>query len=1288
MPEHIDPRFGRDRNERSVLDTSKARNQRCFNTGLGASRCLLFCVLCLCVALSNAATKAPPVSPPPREQIEVLIISSSDPDLPDVAAMVEQTETHILEGSNKPVHFSFEYIESSASLAEPARERAMASYLVQKYHGQTFDLVIAIDEETVAFSEKIRAQLFPDAALLFFVTDPENSSSWLDPKVGRTGVVRKLNFLATLELALRQNPGTSHVVVVSGSSDGEKRAARIAHDQFRKYESNLEFEYLTDLQFSDLGPRLANVQPDSIIIFLDFVTDSHGQQFIPARILPALSRSANRPIYGTFSSVVGAGAVGGSVADLSEVGRILGNDGLRILKGDKAEKIPVAMGDYQHYVIDWRQLHRWGIPEARLPKESEVRYWEYSPWELYRWRILGILAVVLVESLLIVLLLGNIARRKQAESALRESAAREQARAKELETVLDAVPMPVRIAHDDACRWMTGNRAAHEQARVPVGQNFSSSAPPGERPHYRLMEDGTWVTADSLPMQRAAATGRPVFGRALTVVYEDGSERETVENAVPLLDEAGKPRGAVGTSIDVTDLKQAERALRESELRFRTVFERSPVGIALVDSRTGQTLQVNPKFCEISGRGVDELLGIDFRSITHPGEIAEYGEPRQQLVEQKATSYEVEEKYARPDGSERWVRILVVPLWVEGETRRWQMALVEDITERKAAEEARFRLAAIVESSDDAIISKNLDGIIVSWNRGAEHIFGYTTAEAVGQPILIIVPPDFVEEEKTLLQKTRTGGRIEHYETVRLTKQGKKINVSLTMSPVKDVTDKIVGVSKIAHDITERKRVQEELQKSEERFSKAFRQSPMALSLVSARTHRYLDINKTFERTWGYSRSDVIGKSAVELGLWVNPSERTRLTQKLESQGFLREVECEWRTKDGRTLIALASVELTDIGGEPCFLGVFADITDRKRAQQAVLESEKRFRLLANTAPVLIWMSGPDKLCNYFNEPWLEFTGRRLEEELGNGWAKSVHSEDLQKCLDTYTQSFDRKEKFGMEYRLRRHDGEYRWVLDIGVPRFNSDTSFAGYVGCCMDISDLKQARATVIEFSSRLLQAGEEERARIARELHDDINQRLALLANGLQEAEQAASSNKDRPQKENLHDLWQMTNAIATDIQHMSHQLHPSKLQYLGLATTLRDLCHEFAQQHKIAVECVAKGLPDDLQENVSLNLFRTVQESLRNAAKHSQARHVRVELTCESNVVHLRVSDDGVGFDPDDARIHHGLGMVSMRERLRSVGGEFSIWSKPSLGTLVEGWVPATRKLVPSAAESVAD
>jgi PAS domain S-box-containing protein len=1011
--------FDLEQNE-SMFNTSAEQNQRSCNAVVGACRSAVFGILCFVIVPLNVVAKAAPVPHPARQQTEVLFLSSLDPDLPDVAAMIEQTETHILDGSDKPVHFSFEYLESSSSFEDLSRKRATAAYLLQKYHGQTFDLVIAIDEDTVAFTEKIRAKLFPDAALLFFLTDPQNPSSWLNHEPGRTGVIRKSNYLPTLQLALSQNPGTSHVIVVSGSSDAEKLDVKKAREQFRPYESNLDFRYLTDLQFSELGPRLANVQPDSIIVFLDFVTDSRGEQFIPARILPAIAKSANRPIYGTFSSVVGAGVVGGNIVDLGEVGRILGDDGVRILKGEKPEKIPVATGDFQHYVIDWRELHRWGIPESEIPKESEVRYWQYSPWELYRWRILGFLAVLLIQTVLIILLARNVTKRKRAQETLSRKE-EELAEAQHLARVGNWLWDP----ENKTLSW--SEELYRIQGRDP------SSPPPSYEEFAQLFSPESWHQL-STAMEEASRSGSP----------------------------------------------------RE----------------------------------------------LDLESV-------------------------------RADGSHGWVSVRTVAVRDARGRVSFLRGTIQDISERKRAEEARSRLASIVESSDDAIISENLEGNIVSWNQGAEHIFGFSEAEAVGQPITILIPPELRQEEKTILQKARAGENVEHYETVRVTREGKKIDVSLTISLMRDATGKIVGASKIARDIT-----------------------------------------------------------------------------------------------------------------------------DRKRGEEALLESEKRFRLMANTAPVMIWTSGPDKLCDYFNQPWLEFTGRPLAAELGHGWAEGVHPEDLAKCMDTYAKAFDARQPFDMQYRLRRHDGEYRWVFDAGVPRFSGDNSFAGYIGSCIDITDRKLAEEALSTVGQRLMEAQEEERNRIARELHDDINQRLALLANGLQEFEQATSAkNASAPQK-GLQELWQLTNEIATDVQQISHQLHPSKLHYLGLAAAVRDLCREFSQQHKIKIECMVQDLPKDLEDNTSLSLFRTAQESLRNVVKHSQAHHVKVEMTCQANVVQLRVSDDGNGFNPEGPRSTHGLGLVSMRERLRSVGGDFSIWSKPSLGTQVEGRVPVTKKVVRRAADSAAD
>ena len=184
-------------------------------------------------------------------------------------------------------------------------------------------------------------------------------------------------------------------------------------------------------------------------------------------------------------------------------------------------------------------------------------------------------------------------------------------------------------------------------------------------------------------------------------------------------------------------------------------------------------------------------------------------------------------------------------------------------------------------------------------------------------------------------------------------------------------------------------------------------------------------------------------------------------------------------------------------GKPPYMVGVVFDVTERKREEQAVRESEDRFRSVADTAPVLIWMSGTDKLCTYFNKPWLDFTGRSIGEELGNGWAEGVHLEDLQRCLDTYTQAFDRREKFRMEYRLRRHDGEYRWILDIGVPRLNQDGSFSGYIGIGVDVTERKLVENRLREYE-RAVEAAEEMIAVLDREYRILIaNRRFATMRN-----------------------------------------------------------------------------------------------------------------------------------------------------------------------------------------------
>ncbi|HSY66470.1 MAG TPA: ABC transporter substrate binding protein [Terriglobales bacterium] len=346
--------------------------------------------------------------------------------------------------------------------------------------------------------------------------------------------------------------------------------------------------------------------------------------------------------------------------------------------------------------------------------------------------------------------------------------------------------------------------------------------------------------------------------------------------------------------------------------------------------------------------------------------------------------------------------------------------------------------------------------------------------------------------------------------------------------------------------------------------------------------------------------------------------------------------------------------------------------TELKRADAVLRESEDRFRRVANTAPVLIWMSDTDKRCSFFNRGWLNFTGRSLEDELGEGWLTSVHPEDVHRRLEIYCASFDARIDFEIEYRLRRADGEYRWIVDYGVPRYESDGAFCGYIGSSVDITERKSSAEALRDLSGHMIHAHEEERARIARELHDDFSQRLALQCIDLEQLRKKLRG-LDVEEQARLLKMLNRTKAMSADIRALSHQLHSSILELVGLVPAIGGLCEEIGEKFSIEVQFIEHGLPVDIPKDVALCLFRVTQEALGNVVKHSQAKNAQVELTVNANRVSLHITDEGRGFDPHGANPRVGLGLVGMTERLRLVGGTILIRSASMKGVEIFADVP---------------
>jgi PAS domain S-box-containing protein len=478
------------------------------------------------------------------------------------------------------------------------------------------------------------------------------------------------------------------------------------------------------------------------------------------------------------------------------------------------------------------------------------------------------------------------------------------------------------------------------------------------------------------------------------------------------------------------------------------------------------------------------------------------------------------------------------------------------MSEPKQAEEITGLLAAIVASSDDAIISKNLDGIITSWNKSAERIFGYTPEEAIGQHITLVIPRERHAEESDILDRLRRGERVDHFQTVRRRKDGSLLDVSLTISPVRDSSGRVIGASKVARDITA-----------------------------------------------------------------------------------------------------------------------------EKQAERALRESEQRFRVITDASPIMVWMSGTDKLCYYFNKGWLDFVGHTLEQESGNGWLENVHPEDFDRCQQIYVSNFDARRSFEMEYRMRHHTGQYRCILDRGVPRYAPDGTFEGYVGGCLDIQDQKEAAEKVrtADDMTRLMKTQDEERRRIARELHDSAGQTLAVLGMSLAQLVhrvEAAAPELAREGKE----IEAMVQQLHREIRTTSYLLHPPLLDESGLASALGWYIDGLAERSDIAITLDVGENVGRLPSDMELAIFRLVQECLTNIHRHSGSKTALIRVARDGGSVRTEVRDQGKGISPerliDIQSRGSGVGIRGIRERIRQFHGEMNIESNGS-GTSVVVSIPVLKE-----------
>ena len=520
---------------------------------------------------------------------------------------------------------------------------------------------------------------------------------------------------------------------------------------------------------------------------------------------------------------------------------------------------------------------------------------------------------------------------------------------------------------------------------------------------------------------------------------------------------------------------------------------------------------------------------------------------------------------------------------------------------------------AIVDSSNDPIISKNLNGVITTWNVAAQRLFGYSAEEAIGQPITIIIPPDLTGEEKEILRRLRAGERIEGHETVRITRDGRRLDVSVTISPVRGADGAIIGASKILRDVTESKRAQAALRHSEQRLATEIAGVRM-LQSISTR----LISESTQKSLFAQILDAAIELMAADAGsIQMLASDRKSLTLlgcknfHAESAAFWQHVTADACSTCARALHTGERVLVSDL--ERCEVTAGShDLEEYRRSGIRAVQST----------------------------PLRSRSGRPLGM-ISTHW-RTPHTPT-------------------------EHDFE---LFDVLVRQ-------------AADLIERAQAEEALSTVSQRLIEAQENERAHIARELHDDINQRLAMVGSRL--GALAAARTMVTKEIQKILDAQRQVVGLLKDVQALSHRLHPPQLEYLGLVRASAAMCRDISSHHRIDVKFHAESVPKRLSTRIAVCVYRVLQEALQNAAKHSRAARVEVLLRGGSDHLELRVDDVGVGFDIK-AIEGHGLGLASMRERLKAIKGQLAIRSQPQRGTSIEARVPLHGEEASAAADSV--
>ena len=470
-------------------------------------------------------------------------------------------------------------------------------------------------------------------------------------------------------------------------------------------------------------------------------------------------------------------------------------------------------------------------------------------------------------------------------------------------------------------------------------------------------------------------------------------------------------------------------------------------------------------------------------------------------------------------------------------------------------------------------------------------------------------------------------------------------------------------------DLTEQQKALKGLRDSMARFRL------MADTVTSAiwlfQEGHFVYFNRKFEDLTGYSREELLAMNPLDL---VHPDFRelcgARTVARLRGEFVPSRYEFAIVTKSGEKRWVDFSAALTEYNGKPAVLASAFDISVAKRIGQELREHAMYMDALVSNIPLGVVLQDENHLIRFCNPAFERMFLYKESELQGKNLDELIAPHDRQEAA-LLSESVREGGVVHTVARRRRKDGTLIDVELYGVRVFSGDT-FVGAFAIYQDITERKRSEEKLTALRNRLARAQEEERARIARDLHDDTGQRLALLSIDLEQLKQHSMQLKSSLTQQ-LESLVKAASEITTDIHNVSRRLHPSQVELLGLPAALSSFCKDFAARNSMDIELLDAGLQHKPPQDAALCLFRVAQEAIRNVQKHSGTTRALVQLDELSGSLRLRISDEGAGFDPQSAELTHGLGLLSMQERLHSLGGELFIHSRPGGGTCIEACIP---------------